>query len=82
MISLQKRYGLEAVVTLLDCEAERGIPSKNHAIIQNNLLVELTMNYRGTYQFLSEISLENPRAVPAIAYFHLCSMIRCTTKYG
>ncbi|WP_288424084.1 Uma2 family endonuclease [uncultured Spirosoma sp.] len=62
---------MEAVVALLDYEAERGkpMPSKNHAIIQSNLLVELTMNYRGTYQFLSEISLENPRAVPDIAIF-------------
>lgn len=62
---------MEAVVALLDYEAERGkpMPSKNHAIIQSNLLVELTINYRGTYQFLSEISLENPRAVPDIAIF-------------
>ncbi|QJD78787.1 Uma2 family endonuclease [Spirosoma rhododendri] len=62
---------MEAVVELPDYEAERGkpIPSKNHAIIQSNLLVELTLNYRGTYQFLSEISLENPRAVPDVAIF-------------
>jgi Uma2 family endonuclease len=50
---------MEAVLTLSDYEIERGkpMPSKNHSIIQSNI-VYLTGKYRRTYRFLSEISLE------------------------
>ena len=45
------------------------MPSKNHSIIQSRLLVALSKNYSETYDFLSEISLENPRFVPDIGIF-------------
>ena len=62
---------MEAVVELSEYEAERGkpMPSKNHSIIQSNLIVALAINYGKQYRFLSEISLENPRAVPDIGIF-------------
>ncbi|CAN5447683.1 hypothetical protein BH09BAC4_BH09BAC4_01620 [soil metagenome] len=62
---------MEAVVELSEYEAERGkpMPSKNHSIIQSNLIFELKLHYRDTYRFLSEITLENPRAVPDIGIF-------------
>lgn len=62
---------MEAVVEVSDYEAERGkpMPSKNHSIIQSRLLVALSGKYSQTYDFLSEISLENPRFVPDIGIF-------------
>ncbi len=62
---------MEAVVEVSKYEIERGkpTPSKNHSIIQSNLLVALATNYRKQYRFLSEISLENPRFVPDIGIF-------------
>lgn len=62
---------MEAVVEVSEYEAERGkpMPSKNHSIIQSNLIFELKLHYRDTYRFLSEISLENPRTVLDIGIF-------------
>ncbi|WP_020604294.1 Uma2 family endonuclease [Spirosoma spitsbergense] len=62
---------MEAVVELSEYEVERGkpTPSKNHSIIQSNLLVALATNYGKQYRFLSEISLETPRFVPDIGIF-------------
>lgn len=62
---------MEAVIELSEYETERGkpMPSKNHSIIQSNLLVTLAVNYGRQYRFLSEISLENPRFVPDIGIF-------------
>jgi len=45
------------------------MPSKNHAIIQSNILVALAINYGKQFRFLSEISLETPRFVPDIGIF-------------
>lgn len=48
-----------APVELSEYELERGkpIPSKNHGIIQANLLIELGSRYRKDYRFTSEISV-------------------------
>jgi Uma2 family endonuclease len=57
----------------VDYETERGkpMPSRNHAIIQNNLVGLFFMNYRKKYRFMSEISLEleDWKSVPDIAIF-------------
>lgn len=62
---------MEVVAALSEYEAERGkpMPSKNHSIVQSNLIFELKLHYRSTYSFLSEISLETPRLVPDVAIF-------------
>jgi Uma2 family endonuclease len=64
---------MEVVAALSEYEAERGkpMPSKNHSIVQSNLIFELKLHYRSTYSFLSEISLETPRLVPDVAIFPL-----------
>lgn len=48
------------------------MPSRNHALVQKNLLVGLDSRYRKQYTFLSEITLEmpdKPNAVPDIAIY-------------
>jgi Uma2 family endonuclease len=54
-------------------EIQRGkpMPSKNHAILQNNLIFQLNLKYRNTYQILSEIALDlqDWESTPDIAIF-------------
>ncbi len=59
---------------LSDYELERGkpMPSLNHSIAQSHLLVELSVRYRKTHTFLSELSLsmpEKPDTVPDICIY-------------
>ena len=66
---------MEAVVEQLsDYERERGkpMPTLNHAYVQSNLLVALTVDYRKTHTFLSELNVtmpERPDTVPDIAIY-------------
>lgn len=66
---------MEAVIDVLsDYERERGkpMPTLNHAYIQSNLLVALTIGYRDTHTFLSELNItmpERPDTVPDIAIY-------------
>lgn len=67
---------MEAVVDQLsEYERERGkpMPSKNHAIIQGNLTIELGSRYQVQYRFLTEVKLDIPEkdAVPDIAIYPL-----------
>ncbi len=50
---------MEAIETLSEYEIERGkpMPSKNHAILQTNLIVALS-RFADKYSILSELSLE------------------------
>lgn len=45
---------------LSDYELERGkpIPSKNHGIVQANLVMELGAHYRKAFRFMSEINVD------------------------
>lgn len=45
---------------LSEYEIQRGkpMPSKNHSIIQRNLIFQLMLNYGNVYEIFSEISLE------------------------
>jgi Uma2 family endonuclease len=65
----------EVIVELSAYEQERGkpMPSKNHAIIQSNLVVELTIPYRDQYRILSEVKLNTPPVdtVPDVAIYPL-----------
>lgn len=66
---------MEAVIELSEYEQERGktMPSKNHAILQSNLIVELTIPYRDKYRLLSEVKLNMPPVdtVPDVAIYPL-----------
>ena len=69
---------MEAVITQpeqlrLDYETERGkaMPSKNHAIVQSNLIFLLSLHYRHQYRIMSEVSLamSGKWIVPDIAIY-------------
>ena len=66
---------MEAVIDILsEYERERGkpMPTLNHAYVQSNILVALTIGYRGTHTFLSELNItmpERPHTVPDIAIY-------------
>lgn len=62
------------VVELSQYEIERNkpMPSKNHSIVQGNLITELNVRYRKTYSFFSELDIvmpEKPNCVPDIAIY-------------
>lgn len=67
---------MEAIITNYpetDYETERNkpMPSKNHGIIQTNLVGLIFMNYRKKYRLISEIALElaDWKSVPDLAIF-------------
>ena len=65
---------VESEVELSEYEIERNkpMPSKNHSIVQSNLIFELQNKYRKTYSIASEIDLimpEKPNTVPDIAIY-------------
>jgi Uma2 family endonuclease len=58
---------------IAEYEVQRGKPkpSKNHSILQNNLIFQLNLKYREKYQILSEIALDlqDWESTPDIAIF-------------
>lgn len=64
---------MEAISTKSPYEIERGkpMPSKNHAIIQRNLLIQLFQNYVDRFEVLPEINLliGGKKRVPDLAFF-------------
>jgi Uma2 family endonuclease len=55
-----------------EIERNKPMPSKNHAYIQKNLLVEIDVKYRKQFTCLSEIDItmpEKPNCVPDIAIY-------------
>lgn len=66
---------MEAVTELSEYELERGkpMPSKNHAIIQGNLVVALNVYCQERYSILPEVKLNTPPndLVPDIAIYPL-----------
>ena len=64
-----------AVTELSDYELDRGkpIPSKNHAIIQGNLVFALSISCQERYRILPEVKLNTPPndLVPDIAIYPL-----------
>lgn len=71
-----KEIGIKAEIS--DYEIERGkpMPSKNHAIIQDNISFELNTLYRKNYKILPEISIDTPEigSVPDIAIYPKLSL--------
>ncbi len=62
------------VVELTQYEIERNKPmtSKNHSIVQGNLITALNIRYRKTHSFFSELDIvmpEKPNCVPDIAIY-------------
>jgi len=62
------------VVELSQYEIERNkpVPSKNHSIVQSNILVVLGGRYRKSYSFFSELDIimpQKPNCVPDIAIY-------------
>ena len=62
------------IVELSQYEIERNkpMPSKNHAIVQGNLITELNIRYRKAHSFFSELDIimpEKPNCVPDIAIY-------------
>jgi Uma2 family endonuclease len=61
-----------AELSQYEIERNKPIPSKNHSIVQSNLIFELKSKYRKTYSFPSEIDIimpERPNCVPDIAIY-------------
>lgn len=46
-------------IEISDYELKRGkpVPSKNHGIVQANLLMEIDVHYRKSFRFMSEINV-------------------------
>ena len=64
---------MEAVIEQYEQERNKPMPSKNHSIIQSNLIVELTIPYRDKFRLLSEVKLNMPPVdtVPDVAIYPL-----------
>jgi Uma2 family endonuclease len=63
---------VEREISQYEIERNKPMPSKNHAYIQKNLLVELDVRYRKQYTLLSEIDIimpTKPNCVPDIAIY-------------
>lgn len=64
---------MDAVAVKSDYELERDkpMPSKNHAIVQTNLVILLGTKYQGKYRALSELSIvvSSKEKVPDIAIY-------------
>jgi Uma2 family endonuclease len=63
---------VENELSAYEIERNKPMPSKNHSIIQGNLITELNINYRKQFTFLSEINItmpESPNCVPDIAIY-------------
>ncbi len=63
---------VENELSAYEIERNKPMPSKNHAYIQKNLLVEIDVKYRKQFTCLSEIDItmpEKPNCVPDIAIY-------------
>jgi Uma2 family endonuclease len=63
---------VEHEISQYELERNKPMPSKNHSIIQSNLIFELKTRYKKTYSFLSEVDIlmpEKPNCVPDIAIY-------------
>ena len=59
-------------ISQYEIERNKPMPSKNHSIVQKNLLVCTDFRYRKTYTVLSEIDIimpEKPNTVPDVAIY-------------
>ena len=55
-----------------EIERNKPMPSKNHSIIQGNLITEINISYRKNFTCMSEIDItmpEKPNCVPDIAIY-------------
>ena len=63
---------VENEISQYELERNKPMPSKNHSIVQGNLIFELKTRYRETYSFLSEVDIlmpSKPNCVPDIAIY-------------
>ncbi len=63
---------IENEISQYELERNKPMPSKNHSIVQSNLIFELKTRYKKTFSFLSEIDIlmpEKPNCVPDIGIY-------------
>ena len=63
---------IENEISQYELERNKPMPSKNHSIVQGNLIFELKTRYRKSNSFLSEVDIlmpEKPNCVPDIAIY-------------
>jgi len=63
---------IEREISQYELERDKPMPSKNHSIVQSNLIFELKTRYKKTFSFLSEIDIlmpSKPNCVPDIAIY-------------
>ncbi len=63
---------IEREISQYEIERNKPMPSKNHSIVQGNLIFELKTRYREMYSFLSEVDIlmpSKPNCVPDIAIY-------------
>jgi hypothetical protein len=63
---------VERELSQYEIERNKPMPSKNHSIIQSNLIFELKTRYTKKFSFLSEIDIlmpEKPNCVPDIGIY-------------
>ncbi len=63
---------IDREISQYELERNKPMPSKNHSIVQSNLIFELKTRYKKTFSFLSEIDIlmpEKPNCVPDIAIY-------------
>lgn len=63
---------IEREISQYELERNKPMPSKNHSIVQSNLIFELKTRYKKTFSFLSEIDIlmpGKPNCVPDIGIY-------------
>jgi Uma2 family endonuclease len=63
---------VEREISQYELERNKPMPSKNHSIVQGNLIFELKTRYKQTFSFLSEVNTlmpSKPNCVPDIAIY-------------
>ena len=73
MLTFEQKKRMDATIALSEYELERGkpMPSKNHAIVQSNLLFSIRQHFGSLYQVLPEINLDLPirERIPDLAIY-------------
>ncbi|MBC8152049.1 MAG: Uma2 family endonuclease [Bacteroidetes bacterium] len=72
-MELPTETGIETVeLSQYEIERNKPMPSKNHSIVQGNLITALNVRYRKAHSFFSELDIvmpQKPNCVPDIAIY-------------
>ncbi len=72
-MELLTETGAEVVeLTQYEIERNKPMPSKNHSIVQGNLITALNIQFRKTHSFFSELDIimpQKPNCVPDVAIY-------------